>query len=285
MTRGPDAIANSIRMKRSHYTGCFLIVEGRDDRLFFERFVNRSYCAVQVAGGKSNVIDVIEILDADDNFSGFVGVIDADLDHVEDHSWQSSNLIIIEMYDLEALLIKSTALDSVLIEFGSSEKIAKRTKRPREELIDATLPIGYLRLHSRRSKLNLKFNGVRYERFIDRDSLQTNVRNMVREVKNRSQRSDLACDDTAREIRRIEDTVNDPWLVCCGTDMVEILSIGLRRALGTNNSGAVTPDELRRCLRLAYQWQELTDSQLGRDLREWSERNPGFRVLKETHEP
>lgn len=276
MTRRPVSIANAIRLKRSHHPGCFLIVEGRDDRLFFEQFVD---CAVQVADGKSNVVEVIDILDAD-SFPGAVGVIDADLDHVESYSWKNSNIIVLDTYDLEALLIRSRALERVLVELGSSEKISGRNKSPREELIDAAVPIGCLRLHSRRSELNLRFNGVRYERFVDRDSLQTNVRNLVREVKNRSQRSDLACDDTAREIRGIEDTMNDPWLVCCGTDMVEILSIGLRRALGTNNAGAVSPDELRRCLRLAYQWQELTDSQLGRDLREWAERNPGFRVLK-----
>ena len=183
------------------------------------------------------------------------------------------------------MLIKSRALERVLVELGSSEKIDNRTKRPLDELIDAAVPIGCLRLHSRRSELNLKFNGVRYARFIDRDSLQTNVQNMVREVKNRSQRYDLACDDTAREILSIEDTVNDPWLVCCGTDMVEILSIGLRKALGTNGAGAVKPDLLRTYLRLAYERQELIDSRLGRDLREWAERNPGFRVLKETHKP
>ena len=284
MTRRPVSIANAIRLKRSHHPGCFLIVEGRDDRLFFEQFVNRSDCSVQVVDGKSNVVEVIDILDAD-NFPGAVGVIDADLDHVEGCSWQSRNIIVLETYDLEALLIKSRALERVLVERGSSEKITGRTKPPREELIDAAVPIGCLRLHSRRSKLTLKFDGMRYAKFVDRDSLQTDVRKLVREVKNRSQRSDLAYDDTVQEILSIRSTVNDPWLVCCGTDMVEILSIGLRRALGTNNAGAVSPDELRRCLRLAYQWQELTDSQLGRDLREWAKRNRGFRVLKETHEP
>lgn len=266
-------------MKRSHHPGCILIVEGRDDRLFFEQFVDSGDCAVQVADGKSNVVEVIDILDAD-NFPGAVGVIDADLDRIEGYSWQSRNLIVLDTYDLEALLIRSRALERVLVELGSSEKITGRAKHPREELIDAAVPIGCLRLYSRRSELNLKFDGMRYKKFVDCDSLQINVRNMVREVKNRSQRSDLAYDDTAREIRSIEDTVNDPWLVCCGTDMVAILGIGLRRALGTNNTGAVTPDDLRRCLRLAYEWQELIASRLGRDLREWAERNPGFRVLK-----
>lgn len=271
-------------MKRSHHPGCFLIVEGRDDRLFFEQFVDSGDCAVQVADGKSNVVEVIDILDAD-SFPGAVGVIDADLDRIEGYSWQSRNLIVLETYDLEALLIKSRALERVLVERGSSEKITGRTKPPREELIDAAVPIGCLRLHSRRSELTLKFDGMRYAKFVDRDSLQTNVHDMVRDVKNLSRKSDLACDDTAREIRSIEDTVNDPWLVCCGTDMVAILGIGLRKALGTNNAGAVKPDLLRTYLRLAYERQELIDSRLGRDLREWAERNPGFQVLKETHEP
>ena len=86
MTRGPDAIANSIRMKRSHHTGCFLIVEGRDDRLFFEQFVDSGDCSVQVVEGKCNVVRVIDILDAD-SFPGAIGVIDADLDRIEDYSW------------------------------------------------------------------------------------------------------------------------------------------------------------------------------------------------------
>ena len=89
----------------------------------------------------------------------------------------------IETYDLEALLIKSTALESVLIEFGSTKKISCRAQNPRKELIDAALPIGCLRLHSRRSELTLKFDGMRYARFVDRDSLQTDVRELVREVR------------------------------------------------------------------------------------------------------
>ena len=275
MTRRPVSIANAIRLKRSHHPGCFLIVEGRDDRLFFEQFVDSGDCAVQVADGKSNVVEVIDILDAD-SFPGAVGVIDADLDHVEGCSWQSRNIIVLETYDLEALLVKSRALERVLVERGSSEKITGRTKPPREELIDAAVPIGCLRLHSRRSELTLKFDGMRYAKFVDRDSLQTDVRKLVREVKNRSQRSDLAYDDTVQEILSIRSTVNDPWLVCCGTDMIEILGIGLRKALGTNDAGAVKPDLLRTYLRLAYERQELIDSRLGRDLREWAERNPVF---------
>ena len=61
--------------------------------------------------------------------------------------------------------------------------------------------------------------------------------------------------------------------------MVEILALGLRRTLGTNSAQAVAPEIVRRCLRLAYQWADLNDSRLGRDLRAWEARNPKYRVL------
>lgn len=247
--------------------------------MFFEQFVDLRDCSVQVANGKSHVVEVIAILD-EGSFPGIVGVIDADLDHIEGHYWNSSNLIMLETYDLEELLIKSDALDRVLVELGSSAKVANRTIHPREELIKAALPIGCLRLHSQRSGLNLTFEGMRYARFVDRDSLQTDVRKMIREVRNRSQRPDLASEEAGRAIRDIQATMNDPWLVCCGTDMVAILSIGLRRVLGTKNANEVVPDVIRRSLRLAYERHDLVRSRLGQDLRAWAKRNPDFRVLR-----
>ena len=279
MKRRPVVHANAIRMKRSHHKGCFLIVEGRGDRLFFEQFVDRDDRAVEVAEDKQSVADAVAILESD-RFPGVVGVMDADLDHVDGHDWQSDNIILLETYDLEALLIKSSALGRVLVELGSANKIARFGKDVREALVEAAVPIGCLRLHSRRSRSNLRFDGIRYARCIDAESLKIDVEALVQEVKNRTKRSDLAWDPTAQEIRGIDGAVGDRWLVCWGTDMVAILGIGLRRILGTNNAQAVAPSEIRRCLRLAYQWRDLLNSRLAQDLLEWTERNPGFRILR-----
>ena len=41
MKRSPNVRANAIRLKRQEHGGSFLVVEGRDDRLFFEQFVDR----------------------------------------------------------------------------------------------------------------------------------------------------------------------------------------------------------------------------------------------------
>ena len=174
MNRSPNVRANAIRLKRQEHEESFLVVEGRDDRLFFEQFVNRQYCWVIVADGKQNVADVVYILEAD-GFPGVAGVIDADLDHAEGIRPASANGIVLETVDLEALLIRSPALDRVLVELWSSDKIAGFGANVRDTLLAAALPIGCLRLHSRRFDLNLTFHGLRYARCIDAASLILDV--------------------------------------------------------------------------------------------------------------
>ena len=61
--------------------------------------------------------------------------------------------------------------------------------------------------------------------------------------------------------------------------MVEILAVGLRKALGTNSAKAVEAKVVRRCLRLAFQRSDLNKTDLSRNLREWAARNPSYRVL------
>ena len=122
MNRSPNVRANAIRLKRQEHEGSFLVVEGRDDRLFFEQFVDRQYCWVIVADGKQNVADVVGILEAD-GFPGVAGVSDADLDHMEGVRPESdNNIILLETVDLEALLIRSPALDRVLVEDAGHEQ-------------------------------------------------------------------------------------------------------------------------------------------------------------------
>ena len=278
MTRSPNVRANAIRQKRQEHGGSFLVVEGRDDRLFFEQFVDRQFCWVIVAEGKQNVADVVGILQAE-GFPGVAGVVDADLDHMEGIREASDNIILLETVDLEALLIRSPALDRVLVELGSLDKIARFGANVREELLAAALPIGCLRLHSRRLGLNLTFHGLRYGSCIEVATLKLDVFCLIREVQNRSQRPDLQSQDVASDIDIIQGSVEDHWLVCYGADMVEILAVGLRRTLGTNSAQAVAPEVVRMCLRLAFQWADLNDSRLGRDLRAWEANNPKFSVL------
>ena len=124
LPRSAVVIANEIRLRRSQHRGTFVIVEGRDDRLFYERFFDLQQCKFIVADGKAKVCEVIRILDAD-SFRGVLGIVDADFDLLEEIPVSSLNVIQGDCHDLEATLVRSPALDRVLREFGSEDKIQR----------------------------------------------------------------------------------------------------------------------------------------------------------------
>ena len=277
--RTPHEIANEIRMRRHQFPGTFLIVEGRDDRLFMENFISPSTCKIDVADGKQRVCDVIDILDKD-NYDGVLGLIDADFDRIEGSPDRSQNLVMPECHDLIMMLVSSPALDRILTEFGSRKKLETFEENVLEALMDRALPVGYLRLHSLREKLDLQFMGLKYSAWINRSSFVADTTELIRKVKNLSQRHDLSSSDLALAIEELYESNYDPLEICNGTDVIGILSVGFRSVLGNKNAGEVGDESLKSSLRLAYSEQHFSSSSLRRDIEKWQRQKPGFQVLR-----
>lgn len=194
LPRSAVVIANELRLRRSQHQGTFVVVEGRDDRLFYERFVDVQQCKFVVASGKKQVCDVISILDAT-SFRGALGIVDADFDLLDEIPISSLNVIRGNCHDMEAMLIRSPALNRVLREFGSEDKIQKFVTKAgrdiRHVLLAAVSPLGCLRWHSLRSDLRLRFDGLPLSEFVDRMPLTADRSKLITTVKNHSQRHDL----------------------------------------------------------------------------------------------
>ena len=274
----PSALATSIRLRRRYNSNSFLVVEGHDDLRFFQQFLDQDNCQIEIAAGKANVTAVLSILETG-CVPGVVGVVDADFDHIEGTHPTINNLIVLETVDLEALLIRSRSLDRVLEHWGSKEKIARFSEDVRGALLAAALWIGCLRLYSHRSNLNLRFQNFRYSACIDSDSLNIKPGILIQTVLNHSQRHDLSVRQIKSRIVSILESIVDPWLLCFGKDMNEILAVGLRHVLGSNKWQDIRPEQLRRYLSLGFYPSDLEESGLGRDLHDWEARNPGYRVL------
>ena len=272
-------IASEIRMSRSQFSGTFLIVEGRDDRLFMERFISPSKCTILVAEGKQKVCEVIDILEKG-NFDGVLGIIDADLDRIEGNPDRSHNLVMPEYHDLIMMLVRSPALDLTLKELGSRPKLVAFRENVLDALINRALPVGYLRLYSLREELGLRFRNMNYSAWINRSSFVADTPALIETVKNHSQRPDLSSSVLAMAIEELYGSGHDPYEICNGTDVIEILSIGLRRVLGNKNAQAVGVEILKSFLRAAYSEQNFSSSDLKRDIEEWQSKRPGFQVLK-----
>ncbi|MDB9417470.1 hypothetical protein PN487_12915 [Microcystis aeruginosa CS-556/03] len=78
------------------------------------------------------------------------------------------------------MLIKSAAFDKLLKERGSEEKIAAFSKDIRETLLKLGQEIGKLRLLSLRNKLDLKFEGLKFGKFIDKEKLSIDIDKLIR---------------------------------------------------------------------------------------------------------
>ena len=277
------AVANDIRMTRTQFRGSFLIVEGQTaDFRVYKRFVDPKQTQIIPAHNKDDALAALKILE-DANFDGVVAIVDADFWRLEGLGPTSPNQFVTDTHDLETMLLESPSLEKLLDEFGSEQKMTRFIKNNktniRQALLTAARPIGYLRWVSQRSNLSLTFEGIIFSRFIDRDTLHIDISKLIREVKNKSRRHDLSESDLQDKIDELTDSKHSSWDICCGHDLVCILSFGLRRVLGSNDSNEVEPETLERFLRTGYESAYFLSTQLYQLLQEWEISNPPFRIF------
>ncbi|WP_265274377.1 DUF4435 domain-containing protein [Nostoc sp. KVJ3] len=165
-----DRVANQIRLRRSTYTGTFLLVEGSSDKTFYKRFVDQLVCELVETSGKQRAIEILKILEQS-NFQGVLAIVDADFDRFETLLYTSPNLLCTDSHDLETMLINSPAFNKVLAEFGSEKKIAQFTQDVRLVLIKNAMSVGYLLWISKCDGLNLTFEGITFSKFINEQTL------------------------------------------------------------------------------------------------------------------
>lgn len=278
-----DREVNQIRLRRSTFKGTFLLVEGDTDKKFYSRFIDRAACQIVILSGKPSskqrVIAVLEKLE-NSEFQGILAIVDADCDRLlETLPYNSPNLLRTDTHDLETMLLKSPALEKVLAEFGSEEKISKFQREIRDVLLVAGLSVGYLRWISQVERLELTFNGIDFGKFIDKNTIEIQETQLIEVVKKKSQRLDINNQDISDRIVSIKNPSHDPWQVCCGHDLVEIFSWALRKAIGSHNPNDVKPESLERNLRLAYETADFYQTHLYCEIRTWESNNQPFKVL------
>lgn len=273
------SIANDIRMRRTQFTGSFLVVEGDTDARFYKNFLEKSECQLEIAFNKENAIKILEILN-EENFKGVIAIVDADFDVIEEKKSAFDNLFFTDFHDCECLILSSNALEKVLSEFGSAEKIEAFGKDIRQELFNIGSLIGYLRWISLIEAIHLTFEEIDFGRFLRKDDLDFDLNSFVITVINKSQRHELKSDVLVEKITNIINPNHDKRHVSCGKDLIEILSIGLQRVLGTNNSKQVTSEVLARDLRLAYEFEFFVSTDLYKNVKGWEERNLPFKIFR-----
>jgi hypothetical protein len=278
----PHTVANEVRMIRTHHRGAFLVVEGPSDKTAYWNLVDQGTCRIVIAHGRDNVEDALQILEAD-GFRGVLGISDADFRHLEETPVPSGNVLLTDLHDLESMMIASAAFAKVLNDFAVPERISDFEQRVgctvAAALTKEAATVGYLRWISARNSLGLNFEGLSFGKFLDRQNLQVNLKALLKTLKDHSRRHHLDDSKILSGFEAMRDPAHDARQVACGHDVLEILSLGLRKTLAARNEADVKRESLERSLRLAYEASYFVQTQLCQSIRVWEEANSPYRVL------
>jgi hypothetical protein len=272
-----DSIANTIRMLRTQHSGSFLIAEGDTDSRVWKNLVDSTKCCVENAYNKDKAVEVLNILEKE-NFAGVLAIVDADFWILEGTVPSSPNLLLTDTHDLETMLLKSPALEKLLLEHGSEQKIKDFAKDIRQTLLESAKIIGYLRWASLKFNYGLKFEGLKFKKLRD-DTLILDESKLIKIVKDKSENKGLDEKKIRANMDSLKTDTQDMWHVCCGHDMISILSIALCKALGSCQPQKVEPNVLEQDLRLAYESSYFCKTQLYAAIQQWEKNNQPFQVL------
>lgn len=292
--RGVDGMANAIILTRK-YPGnsllSFLLVEGPTDKKLFISLVDTQKCQITIAYGKDNIRDILAILEQE-SIPGVLAIRDADFAMLEGKMPTSSNQLLTDAHDIETMLIQSPALEKVLNEFGSENKISTFVKKSgkgiRTLLLDCGQHSGYLLWLSLREGLAFDFDELDFTKFVDGNNLEVDILRLITHVKERSRQThsssskqtNLSVNDIYNKMQQLQDDGHDLWHVCSGHDLTHILSIGLRKVLGTHNAQEVKPEQIEIYLRLAYERAYFQKTRLYTSIQTWQTSNTPFVILK-----
>lgn len=266
----PVGIVAEIRMRRTLHTGAFLVVEGKDDLRFWKIRCHES-CRLIEGQGKRNVVRGLMRLDAIE-FEGVLGVVDSNEDHLAGKPLPSANIVATDAHDLECLLVRSSALNSVLAEFGNSQKIGRFEEQSGKDVRAALLERGLIFGRLRWADPATGLGPIR--RFVNEKEWVVDEAGLIHAA---AESSDGIDAETLR--RRIDQLPPmDPWHVVRGHDLLELLKIGLRALLG-DLPASTGVDSIASVLRQALRPADLRSTGLWRDMRRWENRHAPFVVL------
>lgn len=270
-----DVVAEML-MTRSVFGGSLLVLEGDDDAKFWKaRSRGKAACQVVLAGGKRTAIGALVKIYGLSQV-GIIAIVDDDYDSLLGRSLPLPHIIPTETCDIEALMLKSTALESIVFELGDETKISliERTegRTIREAITSRALIFGQLRYLNVLNSWNVSFEKMSPFRFVDIATWGFERAAILGEVCR--QVPGLMMEDLESQLASRRDC--DPWAVLHGKDSLSVIAAGLRSAIGND---AHPIDRLSQMLRLAFDKTIFQGTALYSNVRAWEDDNLPFKVL------
>ena len=277
-------LVTKLQMLRSgKKSKAFVVVEGITDYRLYQKVVDTSRCEVIIGESKQNVVEAIKQCEKQD-LEGIIGIVDADFDHMQQDKVLPKSLFMTDYHDLETMMMHSRAYDNVLLEYSDINKLARfemRCKKSLRELLCENIAlIGYLRKLSLEQHLNLNFNDLNFMEFTYVSNLALQEDKLIHYLLFRSKKLALKNNEQIGQLLHKSILAEDDlWQVCCGHDLMELMTIGLIHLFGNYNAKKLIAGQLEGCFRLAYQESYFEETKLYEALCHWQEENRPYQVV------
>jgi len=260
-----------------------LLVEGRLDHRFWRMHCVRD-CPVKPMGGRYAVLRELDRAAAHED-AVLLGVLDADLDRIEDRLVVRADVVWTDAHDLEGTLIALPALAKLLSQLVDGDKLAKDEARWGESilarLIRHAVHMGRLRWLNQREGVNMltfkkqpKRELVLFDRYEDcvDDDWSPSLAKIISELINYSSAHHVSPKELMDQCAVPE---ADSAQLCNGHDLLGFLRVWPRIGKRT-----LSLDDLADRLAVACERRWLTPTSMWRAIEAWERAHPGFRVLK-----
>lgn len=275
-----ERTANAI-MQDTTFSGTYLIVEGMKDFNLYNKFLKNTASIKQV-GGKEKVKDVIKILE-ERHFNNKIGIIDADFSKILGEAQEVESIFFTDYHDSEVTMFKSPALETVLYNYITREKLEAflNGRDIRAILLELSKEIGLLKLANHLNSLGLAFkpknidgNTLKYKEFIEERTLQfkgkDDLINTVRNYSfNRSQQ--VADKETIKQkIEELSIKEYDLLQLVNGHDLSNIIFLLLRKCLRSTNKALTDYNAVEDAFIMSYEARYFINTELFKSLYEWT---------------
>jgi|GEM_PF-3336580 hypothetical protein len=295
MMQSPKRVTAMIRMARQKDSrGTFLLVEGDSDNSFYKSMISKNRAHIVPMSGKEAVLEGISRVNKA-GIRGVIAIVDSDYDRILGQMEKIDNLFYTDTTDIETMLLSSGAYKQFESMFGNADRIASFEKQRRRSLYqcmrDIGAGIGCLRMVNARESFCMKFPDVgernnresgqyrpdRIYRYFDENynfAYENYLEDLLERSQNPPDRSNLMlC------VRAVREKRPNPWYVCRGHDMMQIVAVFYEYFGGTlirkSNANGVEAVLMGIYASGGY----LRSTELMKSIRKWQEQNPEWVIL------
>jgi len=235
------------------------ITEGPSDNRVLNAALGISEKVLFPVGGQGNVLRCARALE-DSPMSGVICLADRDFNASEEHWPEAWWLVFYDDADVEAMLVESEALTRVLEEWASKPKLERFGGIDAVRVLarESTGPLAILRAVNARESLGLPFDVIELQDLFEKKTGKLRIASLVGRFVERSQLDHAELEKALADQRPICPNTKKP--LARGRDLIAVITILLRRLIGSLSKQQAGERFVERSLRLALRPGDLDDT-------------------------